>query len=207
MRAWTVEEASKFLQSTAIDRMAFAWSLLLTRGPRRGELCGLRWEGVDLAAGVVRINRTRVVADVHAVDSAPKTRSGRRSVQLDPSLVSILRSRKSSHAAERLVAGAAHEDGGHLLADEVGRPCRPDSISEWFDQEVKATGLPLIRLHDCRHTAASLMLAAGFPMKVVSEMLGHASPTITLAICAHVLPGMAEEAGAALSGSLLGSSQ
>jgi integrase len=122
-------------------------------------------------------------------------------------LVSILCSHKASHAAARLAAGAAHEDVGHLLADEVGRPCRPDSISQWFDQKVKATGFPRIRLHDCRHTAASLMLAAGVPIKVVSEMLGHASPTITLAIYAHVLPGMAEEAGAALSGSLLGSPQ
>jgi integrase len=97
-----------------------------------------------------------------------------------------------------------HEDGGYLLADELGRPYHADTISEWFNQQVKASGLPRIRLHDCRHTAASLMLAAGVPVKVVSEMLGHASPTITLAVYAHVIPGMAEEAGAALSASLLG---
>jgi integrase len=77
-------------------------------------------------------------------------------------------------------------------------------ISTWFDKKVKALQLPRIRLHDCRHTAASLMLASGVPVKVVSEMLGHASPTITLSIYAHVMPGMAEEAGEALSASLLG---
>jgi integrase len=69
--------------------------------------------------------------------------------------------------------------------------------------KVKASGLRRIRLHDTRHTAASLMLASGVPTKVVSEMLGHASPTVTLAIYAHVLPGMGEDAGAALSASLL----
>lgn len=102
------------------------------------------------------------------------------------------------------MAGSAYEDSGYLFADEMGRPYHPDTMSDWFDQKVKALGLPRIRLHDCRHTAASLMLSAGVPVKVVSEMLGHASPTITLAVYAHVMPGMAEEAGAALSKSLLG---
>jgi len=86
---------------------------------------------------------------------------------------------------------------------DVARP-DPDSLSTWFEAKVKAFEMPRIRLHDTRHTAASLMLASGVPVKVVSEMLGHASPTITLSIYAHVMPGMAEEAGAALSASLLG---
>ena len=73
MQAWTVEEARTFLQSTGEERIAFAWSLLLTRGLRRGELCGLRWDDVDLDAGVLRINRTRVVAKGKAIDSVPKT--------------------------------------------------------------------------------------------------------------------------------------
>lgn len=91
-----------------------------------------------------------------------------------------------------------------MFTDEIGQPYHPDTFSDRFDDLVKASGLPRIRLHGTRHTAASLMLAAGVPTKVVSEMLGHSSPTITLGIYAHVLPGMAEEAGAALSASLLG---
>jgi integrase len=98
----------------------------------------------------------------------------------------------------------AYEDGGYLLADELGRPYHPDTISGWFERKVAEVGLPRIRLHDCRHTAATLMLAAGAPVKVVADVLGHASPTITLSTYAHVLPGMAEEAGARLSASLLG---
>jgi integrase len=93
---------------------------------------------------------------------------------------------------------------GHLVADELGRPYHPDWISERFGQLQAATDLPRIRLRDCRHTAASLMLASGVPTKVVSDLLGHSSPTITLTTYAHVMPGMAEQAGAALSASLLG---
>jgi integrase len=104
----------------------------------------------------------------------------------------------------RLAAGEAYEDGGYVFADELGRPYHPDFVSDRFEKLLSATTLPRIRLHDTRHTAASIMLASGVPTKVVSELLGHASPTITLAIYAHVLPGMAEEAGAALSASLLG---
>ncbi|MGO9343404.1 MAG: tyrosine-type recombinase/integrase [Acidimicrobiales bacterium] len=77
-------------------------------------------------------------------------------------------------------------------------------VSDRFERLVASAGLRRIRLHDCRHTAASLMLASGVPVKVVSELLGHSSPTITLSIYAHTLPGMAHEAGAALSASLLG---
>jgi integrase len=118
--------------------------------------------------------------------------------------VALLRAHRARQAAERLAAGPAYDDGGHLLADELGRPYHPDSVSGWFGDKVAAAKLPRIRLHDTRHTAASLMLAEGTLVKVVSEMLGHASPTITLSIYAHVMPGMAEQAGAALSASLLG---
>jgi integrase len=144
------------------------------------------------------------VVNGSAIDSVPKTKSGRRSVPLDPTLAGILRGHKARQAAEKLAAGGSYEEGSFLLADELGRPYHPDTISEWFAQKVKGSGLPRIRLHDCHHTAASLMLAAGVPVKVVSEMVGHSSPTITLAVYAHVISGMAESAGTALSASLLG---
>ncbi len=122
----------------------------------------------------------------------------------DERLVALLRTHKPRQAAEKLAAGGAHEEDGYLMADELGRPYHPQSLSNWFEEKVKDLGLPRIRLHDTRHTAATLMLAAGVPVKVVSEMLGHASISITLDVYAHVLPGMGEQAGAALSESLLG---
>jgi len=205
MTAWSANEARAFLAATETDRLAASWALLLTRGLRRGELAGLRWDAVDLERGVLRIERTRVVVDGKAIDSVPKTAAGRRTVPLDASLVAPLRTHRTRQATERLGAGEAWEGvTGHVFVDELGAPYYPDTFSERFEQLVHASGLPRIRLHDTRHTAASLMLAAGVPVKVVSEMLGHSSPTITLSIYAHVMPGMAEEAGAALSASLLG---
>jgi integrase len=102
----------------------------------------------------------------------------------------MLRAARARQAEERLKAGEVYEPAGFVIADALGRPYHPDTISSWFDAAVKAAELPRIRLHDCRHTAASLMLAAGVPVKVVSEMLGHAS-IATLSIYAHVMPGMA----------------
>jgi len=204
MKCWSADEARSFLNATKDDRLAWAWALLLTRGLRRGELCGLRWPDVDLGGGVVSIVRTRIVVDGKPAESTPKTSAGRRTVSLDAQLVAPLRAHKARQASEKLAAGPAYDDDGWLFCDELGTPYYPDSLSTWFDRKVKELGLARIRLHDTRHTAASLMLASGVPVKVVAEMLGHASPTITLAVYAHVLPGMASEAGAALSASLLG---
>ncbi len=144
------------------------------------------------------------MVDGKAIDSEPKTAHGVRSVPLDSALVSMLRSRRARQASERLAGGPAYSDGGYVVADELGRPLHPDIVSGRFYKLVREAGLRRIRLHDCRHTAATLMLASGVPVKVVQEMLGHSLPTITLSIYADVLPGMGHEAGAALSASLLG---
>jgi integrase len=184
--------------------MAVAWALLLTRGLRRGEVCGLRWKAINLDSAFLTVESTRVVVDGVAIESTPKTSAGRRSVPLDVSLVEPLRKHRVSQLQERLAAGESYVDRGFALADSFGNPYHPDSVSTWFEAAIKKAELPSIRLHDTRHTAASLMLSSGVPTKVVSELLGHSSPTITLSIYAHTMPGMAEDAGAALSASLLG---
>jgi integrase len=204
MTAWSTAEARSFLAAAAEDRLAAAWSLLLVRGLRRGELAGLAWDAVDLEAGVLRIVATRVVVDGKAIDSTPKTSAGRRTVPLDQHLVTALRAHWDGQMAERLAAGEAWAGTGHVFVNELGEPYHPDYFSDRFDKLTRAVKLRRIRLHDTRHTAASLMLASGVQVKVVSEMLGHSSPTITLSIYAHTLPGMAETAGEALSASLLG---
>lgn len=204
MAAWSVEEARAFLLATQEDRLTHVWALALTRGLRRGELCGLKWSAVDLESGTLAVTSTRVVVDGKAIESEPKTAAGVRPVPLDPSLVTLLRRARTQQAAERLAAGPVYNDGGLVAVDEIGIPYHPDVVSDRFERLITANKLRRIRLHDCRHTAASLMLASGVPVKVVSELLGHSSPTITLSIYAHTLPGMAQEAGAALSASLLG---
>ena len=202
--AWTIDEARAFLAATRDHRLAFAWALLLTRGLRRGDVCGLRWSDVDLDAGRASIQTTRIVVDGKALESQPKTRRGVRTIPLDANLIGLLKAHWARQAVEKLAAGeGAYEDGGWLVADELGRPYHPSTISAWFEDEVAKAGLRRIRLHDTRHTAASLMLADGVPVHVVAQLLGQ-DPRVTLATYAHVIPGMAEKAGEALSTALLG---
>jgi integrase len=203
MEFWTADEARSFLAFTKDDRMAAIWALFLTRGPLRGEVAGLRWDAVDLEAGKLRITTTRVLIDGDTAESAPKTARGFRTIPLDPMLVSLLRAHRVQQLRERMAAGPEYEDGGWLVADELGRPWYPDSISERFDTLVAASGLRRIRLHDCRHSAASLMLSDRVPVHVVASILGH-DPAETLRTYGHVIPNDAEAAGASLSAALLG---
>jgi integrase len=203
MNSWSEAQARQFLAHTRHDLLAVAWALLLTRGLRRGELCGLRWEAIDLDAGTATIDHTLVVVDGKMQVSTPKTSSSRRSLPLDPSLVSLLIGHRKRQLEDRLRAGGAWTDTGYVFVEQLGYPYSPEVVSDRFDRLVKSSGLPRIRLHDTRHTAASLMLASGVSVKVVQEMLGHSSPAITLAIYAHTTPSMAKVAGAALSASLL----
>lgn len=204
MNAWNETQARQFLADTRDDVLAAVWALLLTRGLRRGELCGLRWEAIDLDAGTATIVHTLIVVDGRVLAPTPKTLSSRRSLPLDASLVSLLIGHRKRQFEDRQRAGEAWTETGYVFVDQVGRPCSPELVSDRFDRLVKAPELPRIRLHDTRHTAASLMLASGVSVKVVQEMLGHSSPAITLAIYAHKTPSMAKEAGEALSTSLLG---
>ncbi len=177
-------------------------------GLRRGELAGLRWSAIDLEAKTLRVIETRVVVESKAVASTPKTAAGRRSIPLDDHLVAELRFHRARQAEERLAAGAAWEDTGYLFVDELGGPYRPETFSRMFTHLSAEAGLRRLRFHDGRHTAASLMLAAGESPKVVTEILGHTSPVITQVVYQHLMPGMGETAGARLTGLLaIGQSQ
>jgi integrase len=205
MTVWAPEQARTFLVATRGERLFPVWALLLGRGLRRGEVAGLRWRAIDLESGRLTVTTTRVLTDSgKAVESIPKTAAGVRSIDLDPSLVAILRAHWARQAAEKLAAGEAYEDGGWVFCDELGHPYYPGYFSDAWERRIDALGLPSIRLHDARHSCATALLADGTPVKVVSELLGHADPTITLSVYAHVLPGMAKAAGERLSVQLFG---
>jgi integrase len=168
-------------------------------------VAGLRWDAVELEAGRLAITATRVLTEGgQVVNSRPKTAAGVRPIPLGAHLVGALRAHRRRQIEERLRAGEAYEDSGYVFTDELGAAHYPDTFSERFDRLVANAGLPRIRLHDARHTCASAMLAAGESVKVVQELLGHASPTVTLGVYAHVLPGMAEQATERLSSQLFG---
>ena len=185
MKAWTADEAHAFLSAIKDDPVFPMWRLVLATGLRRGELCGLRWRDLDLTTGQLTVASTRVVA-AGVVVGAPKTRAGSRVIALDAETVSVLALWRKRQAAERLVAGPAWADTGLVFVDALGEPPHPETVTRWWRTAVEAADVPAIRLHDARHTAATLMLRAGIPVKVVSQRLGHADVAVTMRVYQHV---------------------
>ena len=160
---------------------------------RRGEILGLRWGDVDLDAGRLSVSRSLVSVGYEVHETRGKTRTARRTIDLDPRTVEVLRAWRSHRSLE-----SSSFDGGdaeaYVFARPDGTPIHPHLLSDAFKKLVTRSGLPRIRLHDLRHTHATLLLKAGVPIKVVSERLGHATPGFTMATYQHVLPGMQAEA-------------
>ncbi|OJY40306.1 site-specific integrase [Pseudonocardia sp. 73-21] len=202
MACWTAGQAQAFLAAVANDALYAAWVLFLARGPRRGEVAGLRWADVDLEAGTLRITKTRVSIGGRVEESEPKTAAGRRTLHLDAGLVAVLRAHRKAQMQARMAAGPGWTETGYVFVREDGLPPHPEHFSDRFEVLCRRAGVPVIRLHDCRHTAVSLALADGTPVKVVQEMAGHSNPAITQGVYAHVMPGQHEAAGARLSGLL-----
>jgi integrase len=149
-----------------------------------------------------------VVVNYAVHESEPKTRTGKRSLALDPATLAALQEHKGRQNQERAEVGSAWRDSGLVFTRPDGAPIHPDLITDWFRRLARAAGLPPIRLHDVRHSYATAALAAGVPAKVVSERLGHATVAITLDVYSHVIPGMDAQAANAVASLILdGSSQ
>ena len=197
MATWTADELRTFLAHVADDRLAPLWTLLAMTGVRRGEALGLRWKDVDLDAGRISIRQTLIAVGYDVQVGQPKTKRGRRSVALDPGTVATLRSWRARRQKERMAWGQGALAGDDLVfTRENGEHLHPDRVSKLFDGHVRRIMLPRIRLHDLRHTHASLALAAGVNPKVVSDRLGHATVSMTLDVYSHVIPALQEDAAA-----------
>ncbi len=190
LATWDAADMRTFLASVQDDRRAPAYRVLATTGMRRGEALGLRWSDVDLDGAWVTINRSLTVVDSELVWASPKTARSRRNVSLDPATVATLRAHRRRQLEERVAAGDSWEGSELVFCDELGGPLHPDRFTRTFGAAVKRAGVKQIRLHDLRHTWATLALQAGIHPKVVSERLGHASTGITLDIYSHVQPEM-----------------
>jgi integrase len=203
MHTWTAAEVGAFLASVREDRLYAAWLLLATLGLRRGELLGLRWPDVDLTSGRIAIRNTLVMVDGKPAMAEPKTAKGRRSLTLAPQVLEAVRVHRVHQAAERLSWGADYTDSGLVVTTEDGRPMHPESLSSLFVRQAKRAGLSPIRLHDLRHSVASILLAKGVHPKVVSEQLGHATIALTLDTYSHVIPSLQQEAAGVIAAAVL----
>jgi integrase len=135
----------------------------------------------------------------------PKTARSRRQIALSATAVEALRHHLERQVVERKQMGSAWEDLGLVFPNSVGRPLdNVNLLRYWFHPLLERAGLPRMRFHDLRHTAATLLLGRGVNPKIVSEMLGHASVAITLDIYSHVMPHMQQQAAQAMDDTLQG---
>jgi len=210
MTTWSGAQLGAFLSHVTGDRLAGAWWLLASTGMRRGEAMGLRWSDVDLEAGSVCITRTLITTDVQRKGfpgmawGTPKTAKGRRTIAIDPSAAAALRAHRARQLAERMALGAGYLDEDLVVAEPDGSPMHPKRLSYYFERESKRAGLPRIRLHDLRHTHATLALKAGVHPRIVQERLGHANVSITLDTYSHVDLDMQAAAAARVAAMITG---
>lgn len=195
MKVLDESQVNQFLFA-AIDSPLFAlYHLAVKTGMRMGELLGLMW--VDLQWGSGRLNVQRQLQDVRGMGcffQEPKTRSGRRTLQLGEGTIQALREHSEFQQIQKEIAGKRWQENDLIFPSKIGTPLNPSNLRLDFNRMVERSGVPRVRFHDLRHSAASLMLNNGIPVIVVSKILGHAKPSITLDIYGHLYNEMQGDA-------------
>ena len=200
-KVWSPPQLRTFVNQVRADRFYALWLLVVTTGFRRGELAGLLRDDIDIEHSRVSPSSPRVVVSGRAEESETKTRSGERTLALDPDTCAALRDYLEMWDRERELLGQTTQ---LLFVWPSGQPLHPDTITALFHKHCVAAGLPRIRLHDVRHSYATAALKAGVPAKVISERLGHATAAFTLQTYTHVIPGMDEAAANSVAALILG---
>lgn len=191
---WEPAQIGTFLDVAAQNRLGAFFEVATFTGMRRGELLGLRWSDVDVARGVITVRRNRTTAGVEQVDGPTKTKAGARILDLDDRTVGALLAWQLAQGAERAAWGPAWEGSGYVFTYENGSPIKPQYVTRLFEALRKQAHLPVMTLHGLRHMNASLMLAAGTPMVVVSKRLGHSNLAVTADIYSHLVGSASRDA-------------
>jgi len=198
-------DARKFRRRATGHPDEALYVLALTTGMRQAELLGLRWRDVDLGNGFVSVNRSLVFEGNDWSLEEPKTASSRRRIHLGTDAHTALREHQRKQLEQRMKLGPVWDDNDLVFPSEIGTPRRgANVVYRSFRPLLESVGLPRIRFHDLRHTAATLLLGEGIHPKVVSEMLGHASVQLTLDTYSHVTPTMQQEAAKTMDSIFVG---
>ena len=198
-RTLSPEQARGLLASLRGHRNEALYTLMLSTGMRRGEALGLKWEDVDLERGVVRIRRSLKREGGHIVTSDTKTLKSRRAVNLPEPVVELLARHYDQQEKERVDLGAAWVETGFVFTSTIGTPIDPRNLYRDFQKVCEKAGLSHWHPHELRHSAASLMLANGVKLQVVSQVLGHSSIRMTADVYGHILDPDREKTARAMT--------
>lgn len=203
MDAWSADELRQFLTSIEDSDWYVPIYLAANTGMRRGEVLGLTWRNVDLDNARLVVEQQVQSVEYEASVADEKTTGSRRTIDLDPRTVAVLKTWRRQQLERRLSTGRRSADE-FVFTHPEGGPIHPDLFSQSWSRLMDKSDVRRIRLHDLRHTHASVLLKAGVPVKVVSERLGHSSPAFTMTVYQHVLPGMQADAAAAFGEAVFG---
>ena len=204
MQTLTEEEIGLLLATAVATPSYTAILLAVTTGVRRGELLALRWADADFEQGRIAVRRSLQQTNAGLTFKSPKTAKGNRTIPLPAVALEALRSHRVEQAKHRLLMGDRYVNGDLIFAKPDGTPLDPDGFSASFGAIVRRSGLKRVRLHDLRHTQATLLLRQNVHPKVVQERLGHSSIAVTLDTYSHVGPNLQEQATLALDAVLRG---
>ncbi|MBO7275892.1 MAG: site-specific integrase [Clostridia bacterium] len=191
-KVYNATQVNNLLNLASDTDFYLALVIILTTGLRRGEIAALKWKHIDLTNKVIHIRENMVKAGVQILEKSPKSESGIRDIPIGDDVAELLFEAQKQYFIDR--EDPCFRDLGYVIHKKDGTPYRPDALTRKWARFLEANNLPKIRLHDLRHTHATLLIQAGVNPKVVQERLGHADVTITLNTYTHVMPDMAKDA-------------
>jgi integrase len=206
MHALTLEQIQQLLEAARGNRIEALFVLASVTGMRRGELLGLKWRDINFAEGVLSVRRTLVELKGGTIESEPKSTSGNRSIVLPPFVLEVLKRHRVQQVKMRLEA-ETWQDRDFVFCTSHGTPFAAANLRTMFKALLNKAGLPDIRFHDLRHSVATMLLSLGTHPKVVQELLGHHSISITMDTYSHVMPTMQKNVMARLDDLLGGERQ
>ncbi len=195
LHTWDKSQVNKFLETARGYDCFILHYLALNTGMRRGELLGLKWKDISLDKRRIEVNRQLVRTDQGLIFKKVKTAAGNRTIPITDDVVTELKRHKIKQGENKLALGEAYNKKNDLVgSNKIGNPIDPRNLFREFKRVIKEAGLPEIRFHDTRHTFSTLFLQNGGSIKILQQILGHSSITVTIDTYSHVTEEMLIEA-------------